>query len=53
MNTFLFMFKAIESAKQVAALWHSPDEALRSAAKETVLSFGNCYLIISLKLSVS
>ncbi|XP_062853631.1 RIPOR family member 3 isoform X2 [Trichomycterus rosablanca] len=32
--------KAIESAEQVAELWRSTDEALRNAAKETVLSFG-------------
>ncbi|XP_051567777.1 RIPOR family member 3-like isoform X3 [Myxocyprinus asiaticus] len=33
--------KASESAEQVAKLWHSADEDLRNAARETVLSFGN------------
>ncbi|KAG7478264.1 hypothetical protein MATL_G00078570 [Megalops atlanticus] len=32
--------KAAESAEQVAELWRSADEDLRSAARETVLSFG-------------
>ncbi|MFT7801251.1 protein FAM65C isoform X2 [Arapaima gigas] len=32
--------KAVESADQVAELWRSADEELRSAARETVLSFG-------------
>ncbi|TRY77731.1 hypothetical protein DNTS_027897 [Danionella cerebrum] len=32
--------KASESAEQVAELWRSPDEDLRNAARETVLSFG-------------
>ncbi|XP_047669861.1 RIPOR family member 3 isoform X2 [Tachysurus fulvidraco] len=32
--------KAVESAEQVAELWHSTDEELRNAARETILSFG-------------
>ncbi|XP_041744771.1 RIPOR family member 3 isoform X2 [Coregonus clupeaformis] len=32
--------KATESVEQVAELWRSDDEDLRSAARETVLSFG-------------
>uniref|UniRef100_A0A8C8GTM2 FAM65 N-terminal domain-containing protein n=1 Tax=Oncorhynchus tshawytscha TaxID=74940 RepID=A0A8C8GTM2_ONCTS len=32
--------KATESVEQVAELWRSADEDLRSAARETVLSFG-------------
>ncbi|KAB5583908.1 hypothetical protein PHYPO_G00101230 [Pangasianodon hypophthalmus] len=32
--------KALESAEQVAELWHSTDEELRNAARETILSFG-------------
>ncbi|KAM9482401.1 RIPOR family member 3 isoform 2-T4 [Clarias gariepinus] len=32
--------KALESAEQVAELWHSTDEDLRNAARETILSFG-------------
>ncbi|KAI1899917.1 hypothetical protein AGOR_G00066700 [Albula goreensis] len=32
--------KAAESVEQVAELWRSADEDLRSAARETVLSFG-------------
>ncbi|XP_060724414.1 RIPOR family member 3 isoform X2 [Tachysurus vachellii] len=32
--------KAFESAEQVAELWHSTDEELRNAARETILSFG-------------
>lgn len=33
--------QAVESAEQVAELWHSTDEDLRNAARETILSFGN------------
>ncbi|XP_019899990.2 RIPOR family member 3 isoform X4 [Esox lucius] len=36
----LMCLKATESVEQVAELWRSTDEDLRSAAKETVLSFG-------------
>ncbi|XP_058258958.1 RIPOR family member 3 isoform X1 [Hemibagrus wyckioides] len=32
--------KALESAEQVAELWHSTDEELRNTARETILSFG-------------
>ncbi|KAF4083596.1 hypothetical protein AMELA_G00143750 [Ameiurus melas] len=32
--------KALESAELVAELWHSTDEELRNAARETILSFG-------------
>ncbi|XP_060775139.1 RIPOR family member 3 isoform X5 [Neoarius graeffei] len=32
--------KALESADQVAELWHSTDEELRNTARETIISFG-------------
>lgn len=37
---FVFFCQATESVDHIADLWRSTDEDLRSAARETVLSFG-------------